>query len=145
MENEWHKMTRERIVKTLKSQGHRVITAHPKHINLFREDIKRENCLSDADIVVFENGIVKKIVEVESEPNPKKLIGIVIATHLCNWLRARKDDYPIKNVLLEIRYRKPVPKSKKELKLDIIEKPLKKILNSLEGSVSNFEFIWEAR
>lgn len=145
MEKKWHKKTRERIVETLESQGHRVFTSHPKHINLFREERKRENCLSDADIVVIENSIIKKIIEVESEPNPKKLIGIVIATHLCNWLRAEGNDYPFKNVLLEIRYRSPVPKSRKELKLDIIEESLRKIINSFEGSVSNFKFIREER
>ena len=145
MENEWHKKTRKRIVKTFENQEFRVITSHPKHINLFREEIKREHCLSDADIVVFRNSKIEKIIEVESEPNPKKLIGIVIATHLCDRLRAKGDDYPLKNIILEIRFREPIPKSKKELKLDVIEEPLRKILNSLEGSVSNFEFIKEAR
>ena len=145
MENEWHKKTRKRIVKTLETQGHRVITSHPKHINLFQGKIKRENCLSDADIVVFRDDIIDKIIEVESEPNPKKLIGIVIATHLCKILRTEGKNYPLENVRLEIRYREPVPKSKKELKLDIIEESLRKILNSLDGSVSNFEFVREAR
>lgn len=145
MENEWHKKTRKRIVKTLENQGIRVITSHPKHINLFREKINREHCLSDADIAVAKDGKIEKIIEVESEPNPKKLIGIIIATHLCNWLRANEDDYPLKKIILEIRYREPVPKSKKKLKLDIINKPLKEILSSLDGSVSNFRFIGESR
>jgi len=144
MESEWHKETRERIVRTLESQGHRVIASHPRQLNLFREEVKIENCLSDADIVVFGNGRIEKIIEIESEPNPKKIIGIVIATHLCNWLRAEGNNYAFKNIILEIRYREPVPKSKKALKLNVIEEPLREIIENREGSVSYFKFEKEA-
>ncbi|GAI32753.1 unnamed protein product [marine sediment metagenome] len=89
--------------------------------------------------------VKKKIIEIESEPNPKKIIGIVIATHLCNWLRAEGNNYALKNIILEIRYREPVPKSKKALKLNVIEGPLREMIENREGSVSYFKFEREER
>ena len=145
MESEWHKETMERIVRALESQGNQVITSHPRQLNLFRKKVKIENCLSDADIVVFGNSRIEKIIEIESEPNPKKTIGIVIATHLSNWLRAEGNNYALKNIILEIRYREPVPKSKKALKLSVIEEPLREMIENREGSVSHFKFNKEAR
>jgi len=145
MESNWHKKIRKRIVEAFESQGLRVITAHPRRLNLFREEVKRENCLSDADIVVFGNGRIEKIIEIESEPNPKKMIGIIIATHLCNRLRAESNNYALRNIMLEIRYREPVPKSKKALKLGVIEESLQEMIKKVEGSVSHFSFNMEAR
>ena len=142
-EHEWHKKVREATVKELKKKKFIVYSSHTDYskLELFRNEIKRENCLSDADIVVFDSkhGKIRHIIEVETAMNPKKLIGIVLATHFCDYCRIKKEDYPLKNISLKIVCRKAGEKSKKALKLNVIKKALEDITKTIRGCLSKFE------
>lgn len=138
MEQEWHKQVREEILEKYKKSGTRVEWSHG-------ENPSRANCLSDADIVVFDSeGKITKVIEIESEPNPKKVMGVVIATHLCTLCKVKDErPYPLANILLEIIYRKSKAKSKKADKLAVMFEPLLEMVkNSKSGCLSSFR--WEA-
>jgi hypothetical protein len=102
------------------------------------ERLRRSGCLSDADIVVFDptSGRINTIIEIESALNPKKIMGIVIATHLCNFCRIMKIDYELENIRLEIVYRKAPSGSKKDLKLAIFEPILNEIIRVTKGCLT---------
>ena len=140
----WHREVRLALFEKYKSLGYEVFTSHSdvSHLNLFKYEVKRECCLSDADIVVFDKGSkrIKEIIEVETGLNPKKVIGIVLATHLTNICRIKRNDYQFSDVVLRIVYRRPQYRSRKALKLEVIEKPLKEILNNQKGSIADFKF-----
>lgn len=109
------------------------------NLELFRGNPRRANCLSDADLIVFDsNGSVAKIIEIESEPNSKKVLGVVIATHLCDLCKIGVAKYPVANILLEIVYRKPKAKSKKAHKLDVMYEPLLEMVKNSKGGLSLF-------
>jgi len=148
-EQEWHKRVREELVEKHKKTGLRVEQSHGVNPNLelFRGNLGRANCLSDADIVVFNSdGNIAKIIEIESEPNPKKILGVVIATHLCTLCKVSKKDkkeppHQLANILLEIVYKKPKAKSKKADKLAVMYEPLLEMVkNSKGGCVSSFKW-----
>ena len=142
-EHGWHKKVREATVEELKKKKFIVYSSHTDYskLELFRNEVKRENCLSDADIVVFDSKHrkIRQIIKVETAMNPKKLIGIVLATHFCNLCRIRKKDYPLRNISLKIVCKKAKKKSKKGMKLDVIRESLDDIIKTTEGSLSNFE------
>ena len=143
IDQKWHKKTREKFVAELKKLKLNVYSSHGEYskLELFREEVRRQNCLSDADIVVFdsENKKIKQIIEIETDINPKKIIGIVLATHFCDYCRIKKKDYPLENISLRIILRKAKEKSKKALKLDVIKKPLENIIETTKGCLSKFE------
>lgn len=143
IEQEWHKKVREEIVEKLKKLKYPVYSSHGEisKLELFRREVKRQNCLSDADIVVFdsENKKIQQIIEIETAINPKKIIGIVLATHFCDYCRIRKKDYPMENVSLKIIFKKAKEKSKKALKLDVIKKPMEDIIETTKGCLFKFE------
>lgn len=147
-EGAWHQKVRKELLNRLKETEARVESSHGVNPNLelFRGNTSRPNCLSDADLIVFNSdGKIKKIIEIESELNPKKISGVVIATYLCTLCRAKKEEAPylLTNVLLEIIYKKPKVKSQKEAKLDIMYEPLLEMVkNSKGGCLSSFR--WEA-
>jgi len=143
-EHKWHKRVREEYVERFKKLGFIVYSSHTNisKLELFREEVKRQNCLSDADIVVLdsENEKIEQIIEVETAMNPKKLIGIVLATHFCDRCRIKKKDYPLKNISLKIVCKKAKEKSKKGMKLEVIKNPLEGIIrNRKEGCLSKFD------
>jgi predicted nucleotidyltransferase len=142
-EGKWHKKVRKEIFEKLKKLKFPVYSSHSEvsKLELFRSEVKRKNCLSDADIVVFdsENKKIQQIIEIENAINPKKIIGIVLATHFCDYCRIMEENYPLKNILLKIIFRKPKEKSKKPLKLDVIKKPLEDITKNTKGCLSKFE------
>jgi len=145
IEGKWHKEVREKIFKKLKKLKLPIFSSHSdiSKLELFRREVKRQNCLSDADIVVFdsENKKIKQIIEIENDINPKKFMGIVLATHLCKYCRIKGDDYPLRNIALKIIYRKPKLKSKKPLKLKVMKEPLGDIIKNTKGCLSQFD--WE--
>ena len=104
----------------------------------------RTNCLSDADIVVLdpETGEISKIIEIESALNPKKILGIVLATHICNIcsIRTRRGEHKkylkLDGISLEIIFRKAPPRSKKDLKLETIKPYIDAIVTSVPGCIS---------
>jgi len=143
IDQKWHKKTREEFVDKLKKLKLNVYSSHGEYskLELFREEVRRQNCLSDADIVVFDskNKKIKQIIEIETDINPKKIIGIVLATHFCDYCRIKKKDYLLENISLRIILKKAKEKSKKALKLDVIKKPLENIIETTKGCLSKFE------
>lgn len=140
-ESAWHKKVREEIWGSLKPNA---FSSHSdvSKLELFRGAIKRENCLSDVDIVELtpDKKNIVRIIEIETAMNPKKLIGIVLATHLCNWCRILGKNYPLKDIHLKIICRKEKEKSKKPLKLEVIKIALDDILLKIPGCVANYSF-----
>jgi len=143
-EQEWHKRVREELYEKHKKMGLRVETSHSVNPNLelFRGSPRRANCLSDADLIVFDsNGNVAQIIEIESEPNPKKVSGVVVATNLCSLCKIGNETHPLSNVFLEIVYRKPKAKSKKADKLEVMYEPLREMVkNGTWGCLSDFKW-----
>jgi len=142
-EHKWHKKVREEFVEKLKKLKFKVYSSHSDYskLELFREKVERQNCLSDADIVVFDSKYkrIRQIIEVETAMNPKKLIGIVFATHFCDYCRIREKYYTLKNIFLNIVCKKAKEKSKKALKLEVIKKSLGDIIKTTKGCLSKFE------
>jgi len=143
VEGKWHKDVREELIRELQKQKRRVYSSHTdiSKLELFKEKPESQNCLSDTDIVVFdsEKKRIEKIIEIESTINPKKIIGIVLATHFCTLCRIKEKDYPLKSVLLDIIYRKSKEKSKIPQKLKVIENSLKEIIRKTDGCLLDFK------
>ena len=145
-EHAWHKKVREEIFSC--QQPNKAFTSHSvvSKLELFRvgtgERLSRKGCLSDADIVVFNGNSEKitKIIEIESALNPKKIMGIVLATHLCNFCRILKKDYELYDVRLEVAFKKAPQRSKKDLKLTIFEPILQDFLKQTKGCISELVF-----
>jgi|GEM_PF-3539740 len=146
-ESKWHKKVREEILGQL-PKG----TAYSSHsdtskLELFNvpegQELKKWHCLSEADIVVFEDKDRKKIaevIEIESSFNPKKIIGIVIATHLCNICRINGKNYVLENIKLSIIYKMGPDKGKRVYNIEIIKSPLNEFIKRIPGSISEFNF-----
>jgi len=143
IDQKWHKKTREELVNKLKNLKLNVYSSHGKYskLELFREEVRRQNCLSEADIVVFDskNKKIKQIIEIETDINPKKIVGIVLATHFCDYCRIKKKNYPLENISLRIIFKEVKEKSIKVLKLGMIKKPLENIIETTKGCLSKFE------
>lgn len=146
-ESVWHRKVRREILMEL---GQGAYSAHEgkTNLNLYREKIATENCLSDVDIILTRSGEVTKIVEVESELNPKKIMGIVLATHTCNKLVARGiNEFEgqaklLDGITLEIVYRESPPGSKKDQKLRIMMPILKDFIEkNRDGSIAPGQLI----
>jgi hypothetical protein len=141
-EHAWHKKVREEVLA--KQKPNRAYSSHSdvSKLELYRvaadERPKRINCLSDADIVVFnpDSSRIDKIIEIESALNPKKVIGIVLATHLCNICRILKTNYELNNVVLKIIFKKAPLRSKKDYKLEVFEPIISQIIRSTNGCLS---------
>lgn len=147
-EHAWHKKVREEVFS--KYDPEFAYQSHSNISKLFLFSVaagkrpRRIDCLSDADIVVTEplSGRVVKIIEIESALNPKKILGIVLATHLCNKCSIRRSRLEPKRYLdmdeieLEIVFRKAPPGSQKDLKLDVIKPYIKGLISNTNGCLS---------
>lgn len=126
-ESTWHMRVRE---EKLAEYAPNAYSAHIgiTNLNLYKDEVAVKNCLSDADVVVLDpqSKKVTRIIEVESELNPKKVMGIVVATHLCNRLVAKgieemgREPKVLDGITLEIVFREPPRRSGKGQKLDIM-------------------------
>jgi len=145
-ESNWHRQVRKKYVKKLKMEFSDVFSSHSgkTDVDLFRGESYRENHFSNADIIVLnDKEKVIKIIEIESVLNPKKIFGIVLATHFSTLCRVKKvgdaktekQNYPLKNIELEIVYKKPKDKAKGTEKIKIIEKLADSLINSSTGCV----------
>lgn len=80
IDQKWHKKTGDEFVDKLKKLKLNVYSSHSDYskLELFRRKVRRQNCLSDADIVVFDskNKKIQQIFEIETDINPKRIIGI---------------------------------------------------------------------
>ena len=85
-----------------------------------------------------------KIIEIESSLNPKKIIGIIVATHLSNHLKAKEIIANLESVNMEIIYKEPKNLSSKKQQLALIETSLDKIMEKVPGCLSGFKFTGNA-
>lgn len=141
-ESKWH----EGIRKELKKSRGNAFDSHSgiSRLELYRGENKRENCLSDVDLVVLDsdNKKIVELIEIETAINPKKLIGIVLATHFCDSCRMPEGRIlPLREIPLTIIYKKEKAKSKKPLKIGVIEKALDEAIKRIPGSVKSFQFL----
>jgi len=140
-ESPWHRQVREKVFDSFKPN---VLSSHTNisKLELYRGEKKRENCLSDVDIVVLDstNEYITQLIEIETAMNPKKLIGIVLATHFCDSCRLPSGQKQLIKIALKIICKKEKDKSKKPLKLDVIKAALDEIILKIPGSVSSFHF-----
>ncbi len=143
-ESAWHNKVRTEY-RDLYAPNAIASHEHITNLNLFRGEIKIENCLSDADIMVIDpgSGRIIKIIEIETALNPKKIMGIVMATHVCDFCRAKSIDRPktnldyhLKDIELQIVYQAGPQESKKDLKRKIIKRILNKYIKEIRGCIS---------
>jgi hypothetical protein len=149
-EQDWHREARIKLVKRLKESYVRVEDAHggQSDLGLFRGRVGSANHLSDADIIVFSSRKkICRIIEIESAINPKKIIGIVVATHLCttchrvdNTLEGRTEQFSLRKISLEILYRKQAKGANTSYKLNLIKRPLKKLIKTSKGCLIDFSW-----
>lgn len=147
-EHAWHRKVRKEEFSRYNSNFAYQSHSDVSKLYLFNiaEDRKprRIDCLSDADIVVLDpdTGKIAKVIEIESALNPKKILGIVLATHLCNKCSIREKQgeekryLDLDNIVLEIIYKKAPPRSKKDLKLAIFKPFIETIVHNAEGCIS---------
>jgi hypothetical protein len=146
-EQKWHELVREEKIAELENQGRNVKGSHANNpkIELFRDGLKKENRLSDADIAELDakNERVLQIIEIESQINPKKFAGIILITHICKECLRKAEHYSLneKEVVLQIVYKKPVEGSGDADKLKIMKEPLKRVIKEIPGSLRDFD--WE--
>jgi len=145
-ESKWHQYVRKEYVKKLKMRFSDVFSSHSGYtdLDLFRGESCRENHFSNADIIVLnDKEKVIKIIEIESVLNPKKIFGIVLATHfstICRVkkvgdIKTKKHNYPIKDIELKIVYKKPKDKAKDTEKIKIIKELADNLIDLSTGCV----------
>lgn len=146
-ESTWHRKVRREIFNEHTPNAY---TAHEgvTNLNLYRDEVATKNCLSDADIIVIDpqSKKVAKIIEIESELNPKKVMGIVVATHVCNKIMAKGikgfEPRDLNGITLEIIYREAARRSKKDQKLEIMIPILEEFIEkNKEGSIAPGQLI----
>lgn len=142
-ESKWHKRVREEILSSLPKGAAYSSHSDTSRLELFKvpegQELKKYHCLSEADIVVFEDKDRKKIatvIEIESSFNPKKIIVIVIATHLCNICRINGENYVLENIKLNIIYKIGPYKSKRHDNIMTIKPSLDEFIKKISGSIS---------
>jgi len=147
-EHPWHKKVRNSIFAQYDPKH--AFTSHSSWSKLFLFHIPAggrpgvRNCMSDADIVALspDSSEVVRIIEVESAMNPKKIMGIVMATHFSNIYSLRravnqpKEYAPLKDIILEIVYKKAPEKSHKDEKADIFMKYLNDFVRNTDGCLN---------
>lgn len=151
LEQKWHEQIREAIIAKLKREGKEVKGSHQKNpkIELYRDHRNQESRLSDADIAVFnrQERTVPEIIEVESEVNPKKFVGIVLITHFCSLcscaLYPHNFDLKTRSVSLKIVYKAPEEGSLKANKLGVMKEALKPVIECTKGCLKDFDWIEE--
>jgi len=147
-EHVWHKKVREEVFS--KYDPANAYQSHSEISKLYLFNVaqgkkpRRIDCMSDADIVVLDSDSIRitKIIEIESALNPKKIIGIVLATHLCRVcsIRSKHDEpkkyFELKDVVLEIVFKKAPPRSKKDYKLEVFKPYIDSIIKTTGGCLS---------
>lgn len=134
-EGEWHKKVRKRIKKEYK--GYTVKFAHDdKKIQLSIGEAHLDTILSEPDVVILKDGIIKRIIEIKyKDILPKIMAGTVVITDICNQCKIDNKPYELSNVFLDIVYKKPAEGSKKQEQLELIKKNLK-----VDGCLKNYDF-----
>lgn len=144
-EGDWHERVRDRIRKYLDAKSIDYKFSHGTNkVPLFldKKEISRSTQLSDADFIIYKNGIIKYIIEIETgAPTPKKIIGIICATNLSKIYRINEDELKIKNAKLFIITEDKEtnkPGSKKSEQYENIQKHLQ-----VNASLCKFQIVTE--
>jgi len=144
-ESNWHEKIRNDIEQFLKDKDIKFKSSHGKgKVPLFLDatDTSRSGQLSDADIIVIKDGIIKYIIEIETgAPTPKKIIGIIIATDLSTIYKRREEKLKIEDAKLFVitqAEKTNKPRSKKPDQYKNIKSKLK-----VSGSIIVFEILTE--
>jgi len=126
-EGEWHKKVRKRIKKEYEDRGCTVKFSHDdKTIALSIGEAHLDTILSEPDVVILKDGIIKRIIEIKYDDIlPKIMAGTVVITDICNQCKIDNKPYELSNVFLDIVYKKPVKGSKKREQLQLIKDNLK--------------------
>lgn len=136
-EGEWHKKVRMDLINKFEQEGYQVKSSHgEKSIRLYRGEPSDRTYLSEADLTLFNDGFIVKIVEIKyKDITPKNMVGIVKATDLSDRCKIGKNIYDLQNIELLIFYKKQVDESVKSDQLKLIKENLK-----LDGCLSGFNF-----
>jgi len=136
-EGEWHKKVRKRIKKEYEDRGYTVKFSHDdKTIVLSIGEAHLDTVLSEPDVVILKDDVIKKIIEIKyNDIQPKIMAGTVVITNICNQCKIDDESYELSNVFLSIVYKKPVEGSKKQEQLELIKKNLK-----VDGCLRDFDF-----
>ncbi len=138
VEGDWHEKTRNELIEKYSKEGYKVASSHSgDKIFLFKDSLKRENCLSDVDLVLLKDNKVVTLIEIQQSLRPKELIGIISATNLTNKCQIDNNEYLLSDVSLIIVVNKQKEKSRKQYQLDVI----KNNLNLQDGCLKSFEFV----
>jgi len=103
-ESPWHRKVREEVHEKFKPN------AYASHSNVSKLELfrsmrpKRENWLSDVDIVVLnpDKDKIVQLIEIENEINPEKFMGIVLASHFLTRSAEMKPSIPSLSKILAI-------------------------------------------
>ena len=134
-EGSWHEKVRTETQEIYEKEGYTVKSSHKdKKIFLYRDELKRENILSDVDLVLLKENKVVKLIEIQQSLRPKEIIGIISATNIANKCLENKD---IENAELIVIIKKRPEKSKKMQQLRLIKANLKPV----NGCLSNYKFV----
>lgn len=135
-EGDWHKQIREKLIAKYKSKGFQIESSHENQkLPLFYDEVRRENWLSDADIIVIKDGKITEIIEVQENITPKAIIGIIATTNLANLCKINGTNHELKEVVLRIIIKEQKEKSMKNEQFKLI----KDILQLQEGCLRDFE------
>ncbi len=103
-ESNWHKKIRNDIEQFLKDKDIKFESSHGTgKVPLFIDptDTSRSGQLSDTDIIVIRDRVIKYIIEIETgAPTPKKIIGVIIATDLSTIYKRYEDEFKIEDAKL---------------------------------------------
>jgi hypothetical protein len=139
VEGKWHKKNRKALISRYKQEGYMVESSHEnKVIGLYRGQPSRSTFLSDADIILFKDKAIVKIVEVKDRDiTPKVMAGIVSITDICDICKIDNKLYKLKDIELIIAYKKQKAKSRKAEQFRIIKDCIK--LNGCLKKINFFE------
>jgi len=136
-EGEWHKKVRRKLIQKFEKEGYTVESSHgEKSIRLYHGEPSDRTYLSEADLILFNDSFIVKIVEIKyKDITPKNMVGIIKTTDLCDRCKIGKNIYDLHKIELLIFYKKQLDESVKSDQLKLIKENLK-----LDGCLSNYYF-----
>ena len=130
-EGKVHTDIRSRILDIIDERGYKYISGHTgQNLRLFSDRKSDGTHFSDADILVLDkNNKIISIIEIkDKDVEPKKIIGIIGATSICNkFIDKSGGEYPFNNPSLYIVIKDETLNkkgSKKRPQMDLIEEKL---------------------
>jgi len=136
-EGNWHKKVRINLIKKYENEGYRVESSHgDKSIRLYRGKPSDVTFLSEADIVLFNDEHIEKIIEIKDQDiTPKIMVGTIETTDLCDRCKVNNEIYDLQSIELLIVYKKQKEASVKSDQLQLIKENL-----IVDGCLKDFDF-----